>query len=78
MNSLTFGRPIVRLFFPLEASEFLCTKTLHLEGVEQPKISPKKLENASSDALLISRFQNFAATPQQKNLQTALRAILKN
>ena len=34
---------------------------LFLEGVEQPKISPNKPGNAFSDALLMSRFQNFAA-----------------
>ena len=34
-------------------------KHLFLEGVEQPKISPKKPGNALSDALLMSRFQNF-------------------
>jgi len=36
-------------------------KHLLLEGVEQPKISSKKPGNALSDALLMSRFQNFAA-----------------
>ena len=36
-------------------------KHLCLEGLEQPKISPKKPGNALSDALLTSRFQNFAA-----------------
>jgi len=40
-----------------EASEFLCTTTPLLEGVEQPKISPNKSRNAFSDALLMSRFQ---------------------
>jgi len=35
-------------------------KHLFLEGVEQPKISPKKPGNALSDALLMSRFQNLA------------------
>jgi len=34
---------------------------LFLEGVEQPKKLPKKPSNALSDALLMSRFQNFAA-----------------
>ena len=48
-------------------------KHLFLEGVEQPKISPKKPENAFSDALLMSRFQKFAADATQK--KTALRAI---
>jgi len=38
-----------------------------LEGVEQPKKSPKKLGNAFSDALLMSRFQNFAADAEKKN-----------
>jgi len=32
---------------------------LLLEGVEQPNISPNKPGNALSDALLMSRFQNF-------------------
>ena len=36
-------------------------KHLFLEGVEQPKILPKNPGNALSDALLMSRFQNFAA-----------------
>ena len=36
-------------------------KHLFLEGVEQPKISPKKHVNALSDALLMSRFLKFAA-----------------
>jgi len=39
---------------------------LFLEGVEQPKISPKKPGNAFSDALLMSRFQNFAADAAKK------------
>jgi len=34
-------------------------KHLFLEGVEQPKISPKNPRKALSDALLMSRFQNF-------------------
>jgi len=43
-------------------------KHLFLEGVEQPKTSPKNPRNALSDALLMSRFQNFAAvTPQKKS-----------
>ena len=33
---------------------------LLLEEVEQPKLSPKKPGNALSDALLMSRSQNFA------------------
>jgi len=36
-------------------------KHLFLEGVEQPKISPKNPGNAPSDVLLMSRFQNLAA-----------------
>jgi len=44
-----------------EASEFLCTKKPFFEGVEQPKKSPKNPGNAVSDALLMQRFQNFAA-----------------
>jgi len=46
-------------------------KLLFLEGDEQPKISPKKPGNALSDALLMSRFQNFAADAARK--ETALR-----
>ena len=59
-------------------------KYLLLEGVEQPKISPQKNENALSDALLISRFQNFAANAAKKKPssapfhETALRAVLIN
>ena len=40
---------------------------LFLEGVEQPKTSPKTPGNALSDALLMSRFQNFAADAAKKN-----------
>jgi len=42
-------------------------KHLFLEGVEQPKISPKNPRNAHSDALLMSRFQNFTADAAKKN-----------
>ena len=42
-----------------EASEFLLTKKPLLEGVEQPKILPKNPENALSDALSMTRFQNL-------------------
>ena len=42
-------------------------KHLFLEGVEQPKISPKNPGNAFSDALLMSRFQNFVADAAKKN-----------
>jgi len=48
-------------------------KHLFLEGVEQPKISPKTPGNAFSDALLLSRFQNFAADAAKK--KTALRTF---
>jgi len=41
-------------------------KHLFLEGAEQPKKSPKKPGNAFSDALLTSRFQNFAADAAKK------------
>jgi len=41
-------------------------KHLFLEGVEKLKISPKKPGNALSDALLMSRFQNFAADAAKK------------
>ena len=37
-------------------------KHLFLEGVEQPKISPKNPGKALSNALLMSRFQNFEAS----------------
>ena len=56
-------------------------KHLFLEGVEQPKISPKKPGNALSDALLMSRFEKFAAnaaakkkrlTPPNKTAQSAV------
>jgi len=42
-------------------------KHLFLEGFEQPKISPKNPGYAFSDALLMSRFQNFAANAAKKN-----------
>jgi len=38
-----------------------------LEGVEQQKI-PNKNRNAFSDALLLARFQNFAAGAAKKKL----------
>jgi len=41
-------------------------KHLFLEGAEQPKISPKDPGNALSDALLLSRYQNFAADAAKK------------
>ena len=41
-------------------------KHLFLEGVEQSKISPKPPGNALSDALLMSRFQNFTADAARK------------
>jgi len=53
-----------------------------LEGVEQQKLTPKKPGNALSDALLMSRFQNFGAEAAKKKprsvrfLKTALRAVL--
>jgi len=59
-------------------------KHLFLEGFEQPKISPKNPRNALSDALLISRFQNFAADATKKKprsaqfFKTALRVVLMN
>ena len=49
-------------------------KHLFLEGVEQPKISPKTPRNAFSDALLMSRFQNCAV--DDAKYKTALRAVL--
>ena len=55
-----------------------------LEGVEKPKKWPKKSANALSDALLMSRFQNFAADAAKKKprfvrfFETALRAALIN
>jgi len=43
-----------------------------LERVEQPKTSPKKTGNDFSDALLMSRFQNFAADAvKEENLHFA-------
>jgi len=50
-------------------------KHLVLEGVEQPKISPKKPGNAFSDAILMWRFQNFAADVAKK--KTAKARFLK-
>jgi len=49
-------------------------KHLFLEGVKQPKISAKNPRNALSDALLMSRFQNFAADAAKN----APRAVLIN
>ena len=59
-------------------------KHLFLERVEQPKISPPKLGNALSDALLVSCFQNFADDAAKINprsarfSETAFRAVLSN
>jgi len=59
-------------------------KQLFLEGVDQPKISSKNPGNAFSDALLMSRFQNFAANAAKKRprcarfFETALHAVLIN
>jgi len=71
---------------PLKKSEeFLCTKIILLEGVEQPKKSPKPPGNALSDALLMSRFQNFAADAANNYhctprcfFEISLRAVLIN
>ena len=59
-------------------------KHLFLEGVEQPKISPKKTQNALSDAPLMSRFLKIAAGAVKKKprsarfFETVLRAVLIN
>ena len=53
--------------------------TPFFEGVQQQKNQPQNPGNVLSDALLISRFQNFAAGAAKKNhqfLETALRAVL--
>jgi len=46
-------------------------KYIFLEGVEQPRISPQNPGNlnALSDALLMSRFQKFAADAGKKKLR---------
>jgi len=60
---------------------FCVLKHHFLEKVEQPKISPKKSGNALSDALLMLRFQTFAADAAKKEphsarfSKTALRAV---
>jgi len=41
-------------------------KHLFLEGVEQPKISPKQPGNALSDTLLMSRFLKFCGWRRKK------------
>jgi len=58
-------------------------ENLFLEGLEQPKISPKTPGKALSNALLMSRFQDFAADEKKKTrsarfCRTALRAVLIN
>jgi len=52
-------------------------KHLFLEGVEQSKISPKNPGNALSqaDALLMSRFQNFAADAAKTKTAGLLKAL---
>jgi len=51
-------------------------KHLFFERVEQPKISPKNPGNTLSDALLMSRFQKFAAVAAKK--KKSLRAVFQN
>jgi len=58
-------------------TEFLCTKTPLLEGVEQPKKWPKPPGNAFSDTLLMSSFQNSKAR-FVRFFETTLRAVLIN
>jgi len=59
-------------------------KHLFLKGVEQPKISPQKPRNALSEAVLMSRFQKFAADaakkkpPSARFFKSALRTVLIN
>jgi len=59
-------------------------KHLFFEGVEQPKMSPENPGNTFSDALLMSRFQNFAADAAKNKpssawcFETAHRAVLIN
>jgi len=55
-----------------EVTEFLCTKSPFLEGVQQPKNWPKTPRNALSDAILISIFQNFVADAAKKNTPRVL------
>ena len=50
-------------------------KYLFLEGIEQPKILPKKPGNALSDALRMWRFQNFAADAAKKKGFLKLRFV---
>jgi len=50
-------------------------KHLFLEGVEQPKISPKKTGNALSDALPMSRFPKFRGY-RRKQINRAPRGFL--
>ena len=52
-------------------------KHLFLKGVKQSNMLPENPGNALSDALLMSRFQNFAADAAKK-FKTALRAVLMN
>jgi len=51
-------------------------KHFFLEGVEQPKQSPKPYADAYSDALLMSRFEIFAADVAKE--KTALGAVFRN
>ena len=68
--------------YSCETSEFLCSQLPLLEGVQQPKKSPKKHGNALTDALLMSHFKNFAAGAARHKphcariLEIALRAVL--
>jgi len=46
-----------------------------LEGVQWPRKLPTNLGNAFSDALLMSRFQNFVAAVKEK-IEIVLHAVL--
>jgi len=53
-------------------------KHLFLEGVEQPKTSPKNLGNAHSDALLMSRFAADAAKIKNKKRAVLIYELIRN
>jgi len=65
-------------WYDFGASEFLCTLPLLLEEIYQQKKRPQKSGNTLTDALRMSRFQNFAKKQTAWFLETALCAVLIN
>jgi len=52
-------------------------KHLFSEGLEPPKILPKKTGNALSDALLMSSFENLAANAAKRKTNPLLKSLIR-